>query len=282
MKKIKKFPFNDVVLLSKGWYGQTTEKTFMRLVARCLAMSDDYYIKEDISDDEVAHWMLIALDKIHSHLIAEELRYGRWIASPLRFEEEVNRKIRLCNVDRNEAITLAVLNVMMMLDNKEIELELPRYGKGLPRYTGGTFSNRNWQPITYSYMRKNAERFFCDRKKDEMEKREAIGRIIGSLQNNEPLRNWYFTFGVGHPTNAKKYVRIMSRNYEDARQRMFDVYGANWAFDYSEEDWVINPKKNPKRWQIEASWYHLDPNRTEPITQAELYGLEEIFLGVVK
>ena len=62
---------------------------------------------------------------------------------------------------------------------------------------------------------------------------------------------------------------------------MIQEYGTRWAFDYSEDDWVIYPEKD-QYWVQKAQWYGFDINRTEPITQAELYGMSEIYLGVVK
>ena len=281
MKKIKNFPFNSVVLLSKGWYGLTTEKNFMELVARLIKLDNQYYISDHPSDSEISHYMLIALDEIHQHLDEEDRKCGRWLCSPLRFEEDVNRYMRLIKCTREEAIVFSVLNVMMMLSNDEIELECPRYGKGLPRYTGGKFSRIEWKPITYTFMRKNAEKFFGKQSKRNQEKVFAgVQQIMSSLKEKE-YKNWYFTFGCGDEKNTKKYVRIVAKTESDARERMIQVYGTNWGFEYSEDDWVIYPEKDPY-WFQKAQWYWFDINRTEPITQTELYGLSEIYLGVVK
>jgi len=281
MKKIKNFPFNSVVLMSKGWYGLTTEKNFMDLVARLIRLDNQYYISEHPSDSEISHYMLIALDEIHQHLDEDDRKCGRWLCSPLRFEEDVNRYMRLIKCTREEAIVFSVLNVMMMLSNEEIELECPRYGKGLPRYTGGKFSKLEWRPITYTFMRKNAEKFFGKQSKRNQEKVFAgVQQIISSLKEKE-YKNWYFTFGCGDEKNKKNYVRIVAKSESEARERMIQEYGTQWSFDYSEEDWVIYPDTDPY-WRTKAQWHGFDINRTEPITQAELYGLSEIYLGIVK
>lgn len=93
-------------------------------------------------------------------------------------------------------------------------------------------------------------------------------------------KNWYFTFGCG-TANHDKYVRIKADSESKARDLMISKFGTHWAFDYSEEDWIIDPKKDP-HWETKARWYGIDPNRVEPITQAELYNLSEIYLGVAK
>jgi hypothetical protein len=47
---------------------------------------------------------------------------------------------------------------------------------------------------------------------------------------------WYFTFGVGQ-TNSGKVQPIKAQDSEQARTKMFDVYGKEWCWQYSQEDW---------------------------------------------
>ena len=57
---------------------------------------------------------------------------------------------------------------------------------------------------------------------------------------------WYiFTFGYGQP-NEGKYVKVWG-TYETARQKMVAIYGLNWAFQYSEEQW--------NDWLARKPWY---------------------------
>lgn len=51
------------------------------------------------------------------------------------------------------------------------------------------------------------------------------------------MKNFYFTFGVG-TTYASRYVVIAADTYEDARNEMFARFGTNWAFQYTEKEWV--------------------------------------------
>lgn len=46
---------------------------------------------------------------------------------------------------------------------------------------------------------------------------------------------WIFTFGSGQP-NEGKYV-VFHGTFGEARQKMFDLFGSRWAFQYSEEEW---------------------------------------------
>lgn len=57
---------------------------------------------------------------------------------------------------------------------------------------------------------------------------------------------WIFTFGCGQKYEGK-YVRIRG-TYEQARAKMFERYGSEWAFQYSEEEW--NDWLNRKPWYI--------------------------------
>lgn len=51
----------------------------------------------------------------------------------------------------------------------------------------------------------------------------------------EKKKWWYFTFGQGQQHQGH-YVRIHG-TYNEARRKMFEKYGEEWAFQYSEEVW---------------------------------------------
>jgi hypothetical protein len=60
-----------------------------------------------------------------------------------------------------------------------------------------------------------------------------------------PCEKYYiFTFGCGMQ-HAGKYVKIKG-TYGQARAKMFEKYGEDWSFQYSEDEWE-NMKKDPKR-----------------------------------
>lgn len=50
------------------------------------------------------------------------------------------------------------------------------------------------------------------------------------------MKEYVFTFGIGMPL-AGHYIRIQAESYGAARQRMFELYGTEWAFQYYAEDW---------------------------------------------
>ena len=52
---------------------------------------------------------------------------------------------------------------------------------------------------------------------------------------------WYFTFGVGHYPNQKKYVKIFG-TINETRKRMFDRFGGRWCMQYKNR-YDFNPEK---------------------------------------
>ena len=48
-------------------------------------------------------------------------------------------------------------------------------------------------------------------------------------------KTFIFTFCNNSP-NGGHYVKIKG-TFNSARQRMFDLFGSNWAFQYLEEEW---------------------------------------------
>lgn len=54
---------------------------------------------------------------------------------------------------------------------------------------------------------------------------------------------WYMTFGCGQKY-AGYYVKIYG-TYNQARKKMFDKYGKEWSFQYSEKEWEIWVKQCP-------------------------------------
>lgn len=56
---------------------------------------------------------------------------------------------------------------------------------------------------------------------------------------------WIFTFGCGQP-HAGKAVKIAGEDFFDARQKMINKYGEEWAFQYSEDNWN-KMEKDPNR-----------------------------------
>jgi hypothetical protein len=56
-------------------------------------------------------------------------------------------------------------------------------------------------------------------------------------------QNWIFTFGVGQ-THAHQFVKIYG-THSEAREKMFEIFGDKWAFQYSEKEWEDWCKRAP-------------------------------------
>jgi hypothetical protein len=90
------------------------------------------------------------------------------------------------------------------------------------------------------------------------------------------MKKYYFTFGCGiDDPHRNCYTVITADSWSDARKIMVSRFGTAWAFQYEENDWLLDPKKIVD-FPLIASIYGIDPKREEPITQAELYGLTEL------
>lgn len=61
----------------------------------------------------------------------------------------------------------------------------------------------------------------------------------------EGEQTWIFTFGSGQQ-HAGHYVKI-DGTYDSARNEMFDKYGDDWGFQYSEKTWK-EMENDPDRW----------------------------------
>ena len=60
---------------------------------------------------------------------------------------------------------------------------------------------------------------------------------IPKPKKKKPAEEWWiFTFGVGHPHEGH-YVKIWG-TFGSARQKMFEKYGDQWSFQYSEQEWI--------------------------------------------
>lgn len=56
------------------------------------------------------------------------------------------------------------------------------------------------------------------------------------------IKKFIFTFGCGQE-NAGYYQEIYAKNSDEAREKMFEMYGDKWAFQYTEEDWERNKER---------------------------------------
>ncbi len=76
--------------------------------------------------------------------------------------------------------------------------------------------------------------------------------LLERLPYEEP-QTWYFTFQLGDPVFAGKFYVIEGVGGSEARDRMFEVFGREWGFQYDAHDWFKHG-----------------------VSQAEKYGLTEV------
>lgn len=61
---------------------------------------------------------------------------------------------------------------------------------------------------------------------------------------------WRFTFGCGMP-NEGKCQPILADSFGSAREKMFELHGPKWAFQYSEEEWDEIKNDKNRYWEME-------------------------------
>lgn len=156
MKKITDFPFNDVVLYSKGWYERTNN--IFDDIKKCIEEDNIYNTWDNMSPRDICSYMLRCLDKIYTYLDDNDKRNGRWLYSHAAFLDKIEHNMKFYNKTYEEAIVYTVLSILSELSVDEIELKKPKYGKGCRRI-GGMFTN---YPIsmTYTQMNKIAQKAF--------------------------------------------------------------------------------------------------------------------------
>ena len=78
--------------------------------------------------------------------------------------------------------------------------------------------------------------------------------ITKRINPNDEKEQWYiFTFGVGQK-HAGHYVKIYG-TFWTAREKMFERYGRDWCWQYTEDEWfdwlVRKPPYIPAETQLE-------------------------------
>lgn len=85
------------------------------------------------------------------------------------------------------------------------------------------------------------------------------------------MEKYYFTF-LMNDTPRHKCYHVEEGSYVEARAKMVDKYGTDWAFQYSEEEWKISRKRYERISDINM----MSIPYQEGMTQADLYNLKEI------
>lgn len=85
------------------------------------------------------------------------------------------------------------------------------------------------------------------------------------------MSKYYFTFLMNDSPRRMCY-HVEEGTYVEARKKMVDKYGTNWAFQYSEKEWKISRKQYERISDINM----MSEPYQEGMTQADLYNLKEI------
>jgi len=55
--------------------------------------------------------------------------------------------------------------------------------------------------------------------------------------------NWYFTFMIKQTKLKDRFVKFENMTYEEAREKMVEAIGDQFAFQYSEEKWKLTKQE---------------------------------------
>lgn len=64
------------------------------------------------------------------------------------------------------------------------------------------------------------------------------------------MEKWYFTFGGGQ-INEGYCQPIIATSYGNARKKMIELYGIEWGFQYSQEEWEKSKNDKNRMWEME-------------------------------
>jgi len=83
-------------------------------------------------------------------------------------------------------------------------------------------------------------------------------------KNTKTLKKFYFTFGLGHKhENGFHVIEAESRN--EARDKMFERFGTEGAFEYSEEEWIKNVMSQQEEYNLHEVKYSIMTNKFAPV-----------------
>lgn len=86
-------------------------------------------------------------------------------------------------------------------------------------------------------------------------------------------KKYYFRFDCGIDTPYRNCYHVeVAEDYIKAREQMIDKLGTDWAFQYSEDEWLIKYEDYLKF--LETGSYFVPWH--EGFTQADMFNLKEI------
>lgn len=153
MEKIKNFHFYNLVLAAKHWYVRGENESIYDFVLRLVKLEDKYIVFDKKEHKgEAVRYCLICLDELAAYYRSRGIT--KWWDNYCTMHSEINKYRFLYGAkEYEEALIMFVFNVLMMIDNSDIDLPKPIYGRGYPRLN-------NCNGCTYKQMRNIANEFF--------------------------------------------------------------------------------------------------------------------------
>lgn len=158
MKPIQNFEWNDLILTAKGWYESTGSLTTDFAIS--LERNDNRSIVISNKNDtkRVASILMnVVMPSLWEALPEDVVANRCWLHHSDDFYRTISDNMRLYECDFDEAVLLAVHNILCNYITKEhIALNKPVYGKGRRRL-GNPF-HKYPKSMTYAEMNRRAER----------------------------------------------------------------------------------------------------------------------------
>ena len=153
MEKIKDFHFYNLVLAARHWYVRGEGESIYDFVLRLIKLEDKYFVSDKKEHKgEAVRYCLMCLDELATYYRSHSIT--KWWDNYCTMSSEINKYRFLYGAkEYEEALIMFVFSVLLLLDNSDIELPKPIYGKGYPR-----LNNNNG--CTYKQMRNLADQFF--------------------------------------------------------------------------------------------------------------------------
>lgn len=98
----------------------------------------------------------------------------------------------------------------------------------------------------YSPVSIKDDHYLCDMVRDDGFVDIADSKLAIPISDCKPVAKHIFTFGCGQE-HAGRYQPIFARDAEEARHSMVAMYGSEWCWQYTEEQWDAIVQR-PGRW----------------------------------
>lgn len=143
---ITDFKYNDIVLYCKGWYRKNDN-----ILEDLGYLFSQIYGWTPTKESEIAHMMLVALDRLYEELEVPINSY-RFYNKHALFKEEVQKRMNIYEQSMDMAIICLVRSIFQGLSKDEIKLTTPHYGKKEHFRLGSLFGK---YPVSMTYTEMN-------------------------------------------------------------------------------------------------------------------------------